>query len=125
MSRVMCRRLFPYLLAAILVAAGWSVLGQYSVTWDEALGDLFFGERNLSFLTTLDAKYLDFDSNPYPAGHRPDLMRSAFRTLPWEYPPASATLAFFSTESSNSVDRRSRRLLRRCCCFCRRESLPT
>ena len=68
-------------------------LDQYNVTWDEALGDLFFGQRYLSFFTTFDPVYLDFSSDPYPASHQPDLRFSAFRNRPWEHYPVASTLA--------------------------------
>jgi len=69
------------------------VLDQYNVTWDEALGDFFFGERYLSWFTTFDGKYLDFRNDPYPAGHVPDLRASLFRERPWEYWPVASTFA--------------------------------
>lgn len=75
------------LLAAVFLAAGFSLLRDYGVNWDEALGDLFFGERYLSFLTSFDTRYLDFAHDPYPAGHQPDLRMSPFRTMPEQYYP--------------------------------------
>lgn len=80
-------------LALVLLALGFPALDRYGVTWDEALGDFFFGERYLSFFTTLDAKYLDFEGNPYPAERTPDLFASPFRVRPWEYYPVANTLA--------------------------------
>jgi hypothetical protein len=77
----------------VLVVTGLSVLHQYNVTWDEALGDFFFGERYLSYLTTFDAKYLDFAHDPYPADHVPDLRPSLFRSRPWEYWPVANIVA--------------------------------
>jgi hypothetical protein len=87
------RRAVPWLLAVVLVATGFAVLHQYNVTWDEALGDFFFGERYLSYFSTFDAKYLDFAHDPYPAGHVPDLRASLFRSRPWEYWPVANTIA--------------------------------
>ncbi|MEE2776438.1 MAG: glycosyltransferase family 39 protein [Acidobacteriota bacterium] len=74
------------------MAGGLPALRYYNVTWDEALGDFFFGERYLSFFTSLDPAYLDFSGDPYPAGHAPDL-DSPFRDHPWEYYPVTNTLA--------------------------------
>lgn len=86
-------KLVPLLMVVALSAFGFAALDQYNVTWDEALGDLFFGERYLSFFTTFDSRYLDFESDPYPPGHSPDLGRSPFRNRPWEYYPVANTLA--------------------------------
>lgn len=77
----------------LLWAFGFPALSQYGVNWDEALGDFFFGQRYYSYFTTLDPAYLDFDANPYPPDHRPDLTSSPFRTRPWEYYPVANTLA--------------------------------
>ncbi|HXG58546.1 MAG TPA: glycosyltransferase family 39 protein [Thermoanaerobaculia bacterium] len=89
----MSARFLPWLLALALITIGFSQLDQYNVTWDEALGDFFFGQRYLSFFTTFDARYLDFASDPYPEGTTPDLRRSYFRMRPWEYWPVANTLA--------------------------------
>jgi len=83
---------------ALLWSFGFPALEQYNVTWDEALGDLFFGERYLSFFTTFDPVYLDFDADPYPPERRPDLGRSPFRIRPWEYYPFANTLAAATSE---------------------------
>ncbi|MEL7059501.1 MAG: glycosyltransferase family 39 protein [Acidobacteriota bacterium] len=77
----------------VLLSVGFSQLDRYNVTWDAALGDLFFGERYVSFWTTLDPIYLDVRSEPYPPDHRPDLSTSPFRGRPWEYYPVANTLA--------------------------------
>ena len=63
------------------------------MTWDEALGDLFFGQRYFSYFTTFDRRYLDFRGDPYPADFRPDLSSSPFRFRPWEHYPVASTLA--------------------------------
>lgn len=76
-----------FLLAALFLAAGFSLLRDYGVNWDEALGDLFFGQRYLSFLTSFDGRYLDFAADPYPPGHQPDLRMSPFRSMPEQYYP--------------------------------------
>jgi hypothetical protein len=83
----------PFVLAAALVALGFSVLHQYNVNWDEALGDLFFGQRYLSYFTTFDSRYLRFESDPYPPGHVPDLSSSPFRHDPASFYPVANTLA--------------------------------
>lgn len=89
----MLRRATPFILALVLIATGFSQLHRYGVTWDEALGDYFFGQRYLSFFTSFDARYLDFAHDPYPPGFVPDLRASEFRSRPWEYWPVANTLA--------------------------------
>jgi hypothetical protein len=88
-------------LVAFLVAALWTLgftsLHQYNVTWDEALGDLFFGQRYFSYFTSFDARYLDFAADPYPAGFVPDLSSSPLRRVPWEHYPVASTLGAASS----------------------------
>lgn len=91
------RRVLPAILIAVLFAWGFAALDQYNVTWDEALGDFFFGERYLSFFTSFDPIYLDFQADPYPESRRPDLRLSPFRTRPWEHYPVASTLAALSS----------------------------
>lgn len=93
----MTRRLLPYALAALTLVAGFASLHQYNATWDEAVGDLFFGQRYLSFFTSFDTKYLEFMANPYPAGYKPDLGSAPFRWRPWEHYPVASTLATISS----------------------------
>ncbi len=93
----MTRRLLPYALAALVLVAGFASLHQYNVTWDEGVGDLFFGQRYLSFFTSFDGKYLEFMANPYPAGFKPDLGSAPFRWRPWEHYPVASTLATISS----------------------------
>ncbi|MGH7287095.1 MAG: hypothetical protein ACREI8_03655, partial [Myxococcota bacterium] len=50
----------PILLSLLLLGLGGPSLHRYNVTWDEALGDFFFGQRYWSYFTTLDPVYLDF-----------------------------------------------------------------
>jgi hypothetical protein len=83
----------PLALAALVLVLGVPTLSRYGVTWDEALGDFFFGERYLDYFLSFDRRYLDFAADPYPAGHQPDLSASAFRDRPWEYYPVANTLA--------------------------------
>lgn len=87
------RKALPFALAIALVAIGFTQLSRYNVTWDEALGDFFFGQRYLSYFTSFDSHYLDFAADPYPPGFVPDLRSSEFRSRPWEYWPVANTLA--------------------------------
>jgi hypothetical protein len=91
-------RLVPLALVVLLFLLGLPSLGNYSATWDEALGDFFFGERYLAFFTSLDPRYLAFDANPFPADRSPDLFVSPFKTRPWEYYPFANTLAAACSE---------------------------
>ncbi len=83
----------PLVMVALLLLLAAPQLDQYNVTWDEALGDLFWGERYLSFFTSFDPDFLDPEIDPYPRDHRPDLRSSAFRDRPWEYYPFANLLA--------------------------------
>jgi hypothetical protein len=87
-------RLAAYLLALALVASGVASLPRYGVTCDEALGNLFFGERYLHYFLTLDRAYLDF-KNPDLEVHRrqPNLFVSAWRVYPKVFPPLADTLS--------------------------------
>ena len=96
-TRTHRRRLVPAILIALSFAWCFPALDQYNVTWDEALGDFFFGERYLSFFTSFDPVYLDFASDPYPEDRRPDLRLSPFRTRPWEHYPVASTLSAASS----------------------------
>ncbi len=91
------RRLVPAAMILGLLAFCIPALDQYNVTWDEALGDLFFGERYLSYFSSFDPVYLDFRADPYPQDRRPDLRLSAFRGRPWEHYPVGGTLGAVSS----------------------------
>ncbi|MEM9554911.1 MAG: glycosyltransferase family 39 protein [Acidobacteriota bacterium] len=84
--------------ALVVVLFGLSALDRYNITWDEALGDLFFGERYLFFFATLDTTYLDFGAEAFEPPRDPDLGVSPFRGRPWEYYPVANTLAAASAE---------------------------
>lgn len=83
----------PAVLSLLLLTFGFPALRRYNVTWDEALGDFFFGQRFWSYLTTLDPVYLDFRSQPYPPGHVPDLSSSELRHAPHHHYFVGGTLA--------------------------------
>ena len=90
--------LVPGAFILILWSFGFSSLGEHNVTWDDALGDLFYGERYLSYFLTFDQVYLEFDADPYPADRRPDLRTSPFRGRPWEYYPFANLLGAATSE---------------------------
>lgn len=87
------KRFLPWLLALLLAIAGFAEIDQYNITWDEAMGDYFFGERYLSFFTTLDESYLDFRADPPMPEGVPDLRSSMRRNVPWEYWPVANIMA--------------------------------
>ena len=97
------RLVVPGLLVLGILGFGFGNLHQYNITWDDALGDLFYGQRYLSFFLSLDPVYLDFTGNPYPPGHTPDLSASPFRGRPWEYYPVANTLAAATSAAFSSV----------------------
>jgi hypothetical protein len=66
-------------LAAAFAIAGFALLRDYGVNWDEALGDLFFGQRYLSVFTGLAPRF--------------DLSMSPFQGMPEEYYPFANTAA--------------------------------
>jgi len=76
-----------------LLVAAFHSLPRYSITWDEALGDLFFGERYFSFFSSFDPTYLDFRRDVYPVGRVPDLSATPFRGEPRLFYPVANTLA--------------------------------
>lgn len=92
-----------WVVAFLLVVVGFSALDQYNVTWDEALGDLFFGQRYLSYFTSFDPVYLDVRADPYPEDHVPDLRSSPFRGRAWEYYPVPNVLAAATSKVLSST----------------------
>lgn len=88
----------PLLLSLLLLGLGGPSLRQYNVTWDEALGDFFFGQRYWSYFTTLDPVYLDFRADPYPPGFVPDLSSSEMRHYPSHFYGVGGTLAAATSE---------------------------
>jgi len=88
----------PLVLAVLLIGLGGPALPQYNVTWDEASGDFFFGQRYWSYFTTLDPRYLDFRSDPYPPGFVPDLSSSPERHAPSRFYAVGGTLAAATSE---------------------------
>ena len=96
--------LLPLVAVALLCLVGFGALDRYGVTWDEALGDFFFGQRYLSYFTSFDPIYLDFAADPYPTDRLPDLRASPFRNRPWEYYPVANTLAAATSRYASSSD---------------------
>ena len=79
-------------LVVAFVAAGAATLGRYGVTWDEALGDLYFGDVYLAFFQS----GCDFDrlppGPPKPPEHwslpgQPAIAQSVLRDSPFHFWP--------------------------------------
>jgi hypothetical protein len=81
------------------VALGTITLPKYGLTWDEGLGNLFFGERYCHFFATLDPAYLDFQKTDLSIHQRPfNLALSPFRLHPEQYPPLADTVSAAAME---------------------------
>ena len=66
----------------------------FGISWDEGLGDFFFGERYLFYLTTVQEKYLDFNADLSRLKDLPlELFQSPFRMYPYEFPSFADTLS--------------------------------
>lgn len=90
-------RIAPPLAAILLLwIVAFPQLDRYGVNWDEALGDLFYGERYVFYLGGFDPQYLDFSADPFPAGRLPDL-RPVVDYPPWASFPVSSMLAVGSS----------------------------
>ena len=85
--------LSPYLIivyAIIYLITGFLTLSGYGLTWDEGLGNIFFGERYFFFLKTFNPVYLDFSKDLF-VDHifKINLFSSPSRLSPIEFPPIS------------------------------------
>lgn len=84
---------------AVFLGAGIATLPHYGLTWDEALGNLFFGQRYFYYFTSLNREYLDFEKADLAIHQRPlNLYASPFRAQPWEFPPLADTLSAATME---------------------------
>jgi hypothetical protein len=74
--------------------SGVLTLPRYGLTWDEGLGNVFFGERYVLYLTSFQEKYLDFRANLVATSDLPlDLYLSPYREQPYVYPPLADTVS--------------------------------
>lgn len=86
----------------LFILAGFLTLPFYGFTWDEAVGDVFFGERYFHFWTTLNPAYLDFERTDLDVHQRAfNLYSSTYRDKPSEFLPtpntvSGATMEIFS-----------------------------
>lgn len=86
----------------LFLVVGIATLPHYGMTWDEGLGNFFFGERYLRYLTSFADKYLDFKADLGSLKNLPlHLYLSPYRDHPYHYPPvvdilSAATMYLFS-----------------------------
>ena len=84
-------RLLPLIVAVVFAALGMATLHDYGVTWDMALGDLYYGDRYLYyFVRGLDQTYLDDARRALPfyqESDQVDLYQSPWRAQPLHYYP--------------------------------------
>ncbi len=89
---------FQDLIAGIFIlfftVSGIATLHHYGINWDEGLGNIFFGERNLYYFRTFDVKYLDFNQqDPYLDNLPVNTYGSAWRGDPLTFPPLFDTIS--------------------------------
>jgi hypothetical protein len=79
---------------ALFLLSGIMTLPQYGLSWDEGLGNLFYGERYFNYLTSFDSKYLDFNKPDLEIHKRAlNLYDSSYRLEPREFPPFADTIS--------------------------------
>ncbi len=83
----------PLLMSLTLLGLGFAALDQYNITWDEGVGDLFFGQRNFLYFTSGNREWLQFDRDLEVPAPLPDLDATPLRTSPQEHYPVASTLA--------------------------------
>lgn len=82
------------LFVILFAVGGILTLHNYGLTFDEGLGNLFFGERYLHYFTSFNQKYLIFNADLDSLSHYPlHLYQSPFRDRPNEFPPLADTLS--------------------------------
>jgi 4-amino-4-deoxy-L-arabinose transferase-like glycosyltransferase len=82
------------LLTILFLIVGVLTLKDYGLTWDEGLGNMFFGERYLNYWMTLNPEYLDFNVDlDLHRQHQLNLYLSPLHNNPYEFPGLSDTLS--------------------------------
>jgi len=99
-------KLFADLVAILFIlvfcVSGVLTLSNYGATWDESLGNIFFGERYLRYISSFNDKYLLFDEYlSMHKEHQLDLYKSHMKGSPEEFPAladtaSAATMYIFS-----------------------------
>jgi hypothetical protein len=78
----------------VFTISGIATLKEYGLNWDEGLGNLFFGERNLYYFRTFDTRYLDFSAQiPYLDSLPLNASLSPWRNTPQAFPPLFDTIS--------------------------------
>lgn len=86
----------------LFFVSGVATLRFYGMSWDEGLGNFFFGERYLHYLFTFQEKFLDFKAElPMHSEHALNLFPSTWRNNPEIFPaaadiPSAASMYLFS-----------------------------
>lgn len=94
--------LVAILFILVFCVSGVLTLSNYGATWDESLGNIFFGERYLRYISSFNDKYLLFDEYlSMHKEHQLDLYKSHMKGSPEEFPAladtaSAATMYIFS-----------------------------
>jgi 4-amino-4-deoxy-L-arabinose transferase-like glycosyltransferase len=86
----------------LFILSGVITLPNYGITWDEGLGNLFFGEKNFRYLTSFDPRNININIDLSPRLPKDlALNLSPWRQQPFAYPaltdlPPTITKYFFS-----------------------------
>lgn len=87
-------RFWVGILVLLFLVTGVLTLPKYGLTWDEGLGNFFFGERYLRYFASFNPKYLDFKADLQSLSNYPlHLYLSPFHDRPIEFPPLADTLS--------------------------------
>ena len=87
-------KIWAGLISILFLLSGILTLHNYGLTWDEGLGNLFFGERYFRYFTSFNPKYLDFNADLISLSNYPlHLYLSPFHDRPNEFPPLADTLS--------------------------------
>lgn len=86
-----------YLLLSVIILTFFLsttlTLKNYGLSWDEGLGNLFFGERYVYYFLNFQEKYIDFKADLFRETKIFNLFPSPFRDLPHEFPPFADTIS--------------------------------
>ena len=83
-----------YIFILSFFCSGIITLPEYGMSWDEGLGNFFFGERYYYYFTTFKGKYLNFNADLANLRNQPlSLFASPYRQRPFEFPPVADTFA--------------------------------
>jgi hypothetical protein len=78
----------------LFLVSGIATLPNYGLTWDESLGNIFFGERYWHYFTSFNSKYLDFNTElEFHRQYTLNTFVAPFRDRPNEFPPLADTLS--------------------------------